>query len=198
MKTFLSLLMALSLCSCASIPSNSFAPSKASQTVQNVSVSVPLSPAIADIHPTLSPVTMPYTKADVDCLSEAMYFEARGEGDKGLEAVGYVVTNRVESQRFPGSICEVVHQGVTKNGHMVRNRCQFGWYCDGAPEVIHDQKTYEHCRDLAKLILLKVAPNPIGHCLFFHEEHVRIHPHRRYAYQKRVGHQIFYNLVAVD
>src|SRR5690625_3991404 len=41
------------------------------------------------------------------CLAEAMYFEARGEGLAGQVAVGEVILNRVDSSRYPNSVCDV-------------------------------------------------------------------------------------------
>lgn len=43
-----------------------------------------------------------------ECLVRAMYFEANRSSDAGLLGVGTVVMNRVESQRYPETICGVV------------------------------------------------------------------------------------------
>jgi spore germination cell wall hydrolase CwlJ-like protein len=48
---------------------------------------------------------------DVGCLVEAIYFEARGEGVVGMIAVGQVILNRVNDERFPRDVCSVVHAG---------------------------------------------------------------------------------------
>jgi spore germination cell wall hydrolase CwlJ-like protein len=45
-----------------------------------------------------------------DCLVRAMYFESNRSSQDGLMAVGTVVMNRVESDRFPNTICGVVGQ----------------------------------------------------------------------------------------
>src|SRR5665811_41386 len=45
-----------------------------------------------------------------DCLVRAMYFESNRSSHDGLMAVGTVVMNRVDSQRFPNTICGVVSQ----------------------------------------------------------------------------------------
>ena len=47
----------------------------------------------------------------LDCLAEALYFEARGESVKGQFAVADVILNRVESPLFPKTVCGVVQQG---------------------------------------------------------------------------------------
>lgn len=51
-------------------------------------------------------------KGDKHCrkMAEAIYFEARGEGYKGMVAVGNVIMNRVKSPYFKDTIHEVVHR----------------------------------------------------------------------------------------
>ncbi len=44
------------------------------------------------------------------CLMRAMYFESIRSSRDGLLAVGTVVMNRVESPKFPSSVCRVVGQ----------------------------------------------------------------------------------------
>src|SRR5438045_1045344 len=55
------------------------------------------------------------------CLTQAIYFEARGESEEGKRAVAYVVMNRVGNPRFADTVCGVVHQGGPKPP------CQFSW-----------------------------------------------------------------------
>lgn len=45
-----------------------------------------------------------------ECLARAMYFESNRSSPDGMLAVGTVVMNRVESDRYPGDVCEVVGQ----------------------------------------------------------------------------------------
>ena len=58
------------------------------------------------------------------CLAEAMYFEARNQGWKGMLAVGVVIQNRVKDPRYPSHICSVVRQGKYWQGHPVKHKCQ--------------------------------------------------------------------------
>ena len=46
------------------------------------------------------------------CLTEALYFEARGETVEGLVGVAEVILNRVDHVRYPDSVCGVVNQGT--------------------------------------------------------------------------------------
>ena len=68
-------------------------------------------------------------RASRDCLAKAIYHEARGEPEAGQWAVASVVLNRVNSPRYPSSVCDVVYQNAA-----LRNRCQFSFACDGIPD----------------------------------------------------------------
>lgn len=196
MKLILALLMMLGLGACASLPS---ATKPLPETTQTASLkpAVPSISMVAMKHPPpiVSP-KMPYTQADVNCMSSVLYHEARGESDKGLEGVGYVVMNRVHSKRFPNTVCGVVHQGIYHHGHIVRYHCAFSWYCDGRPDTIHNLKEYNRCKEIAKLVLIGFAPNPVGKCLYFHaaRRHHRDRHRRLYAAEIRIGRQLFYEL----
>jgi spore germination cell wall hydrolase CwlJ-like protein len=89
------------------------------------------------------------------CLTEALYFEARGETVRGMFAVAEVVLNRVDDPRYPGSVCGVINQGTGK-----KFRCQFTYTCDGRPETMTDQRAYERVGKIAKL-MLNNAPRPL-------------------------------------
>lgn len=49
-------------------------------------------------------------RAQIYCLSKAVYHESRGEQITGQVAVAYVVLNRVNSDNYPDNICSVVYQ----------------------------------------------------------------------------------------
>ena len=96
----------------------------------------------------------------MQCLAMNMYHEARDQGTAGRLAVSAVVLNRVNDDRFPNSVCEVVLQGPTRASwknpsisYPIKNKCQFSWYCDGKSDEIKDEKTYKKILDFASLIL---------------------------------------------
>ena len=96
----------------------------------------------------------------MQCLAMNMYHEARDQGTAGRLAVSAVVLNRVNDDRFPNSVCEVVFQGPTRASwknpsisYPIKNKCQFSWYCDGKSDEIKDEKTYQKILDFASLIL---------------------------------------------
>jgi spore germination cell wall hydrolase CwlJ-like protein len=89
------------------------------------------------------------------CLSEALYFEARGETVKGQFAVAEVIMNRVASTRYPDNVCGVINQGTGR-----KFACQFTYTCDGRKEVINEKATYTRLRKIAKLMLSDM-PKPL-------------------------------------
>ena len=93
---------------------------------------------------------MPEAKGGDDwtCLTEALYFEARGEKIEGIFAVADVILNRVESPRYPDTVCGVVRQGT--GGKWM---CQFSYYCDGEPEHISEPAAWEKVGKVARIML---------------------------------------------
>ena len=60
---------------------------------------------------------------ELDCLSQAVYYEARGESSEGQAAVAQVVLNRLRHPGFPKTVCGVVYQGAQDQA------CQFSFAC---------------------------------------------------------------------
>lgn len=101
-----------------------------------------------------------WLEEQIECMAQNVYHEARGQGTAGRLAVIAVTSNRVQDDRYPDTVCEVVKQGPTRpswkgTGEMipVRHRCQFSWYCDGKADTIHDQKVYYEIYNLASLVV---------------------------------------------
>jgi len=85
---------------------------------------------------------------ELHCLSEAIYYEARGETIEGQIAVAEVIMNRVDSRHYPDTVCGVVTQGADR-----RNSCQFSYKCDGAPERMSEKNAAARARDVAILLM---------------------------------------------
>ena len=72
-----------------------------------------------------------HSKADsLSCLAEAVYFEARSESFVAQLAVANVVLQRVQSERYPDKICDVVRQGRTWKGNPVKNIANVDAYAE--------------------------------------------------------------------
>jgi spore germination cell wall hydrolase CwlJ-like protein len=85
--------------------------------------------------------------AEHRCLSEALYYEARGEGENGQKAVAEVVFHRMNHGNYGHSICAVVYEGAGHQG------CQFSFTCNG--ELTHgkEQDAWRESEQLAARIL---------------------------------------------
>ena len=121
------------------------------------------------------------------CLTEALYFEARGENVVGQVAVAEVILNRVDSKSYPGSVCGVVHQGESK-----RNGCQFSFICDGKVEHIGDRKSFEELGKVAWVMLQGKPRILTGKATHYHNSSVLPRWAKRLVRTARIGDHIFY------
>jgi len=121
------------------------------------------------------------------CLSEALYFEARGESVKGQFAVAEVIMNRVASARFPASLCGVINQGTGK-----KYQCQFTYTCDGRKEVISEPRAYARVGKIARLIMDGKVPALTEGATHYHTTAVRPNWSRVYKRTARIGTHLFY------
>lgn len=123
----------------------------------------------------------------VHCLAETIYHEARGEPIAGQRAVGNVVLNRVQSNKFPDTICKVVYQPK-----------QFSW-------VGHVKKPKENdpafikSKMLASGLIMQrdlgliIYPMPMYNATFFSREPIKL-KFNKLKYLGMIGHHKFYEL----
>ncbi len=137
-----------------------------------------------------APRYLSYNK-EIECLSNAIYFEARGESEAGQRAVARVVLNRVKSKFYPDSICGVVYQ----NDHM-KNACQFSFACDGKPDRIKNLKAFEIAEAIAKQVFrcedTRCGKGPLGRSTHYHADYVSPGWARKLERTGQVGRHIFY------
>lgn len=124
---------------------------------------------------------------DLDCLTQAAYYEARGEGREGMQAVAQVVLNRVRHGAFPNSVCGVVYQGAGR-----RTGCQFSFTCNGAMRGGVNRGAWNRARDVASKALSGAVFAPVGNATHFHTTGVS--PGWRHALVRvnQVGQHLFY------
>lgn len=82
------------------------------------------------------------------CLTEVIYFEARGEAVRGQMAVAQVVLNRAFSGYYPTTVCGVVYQN--KHRHLA---CQFTFACDNVADVVKEPEMWERAKKIAQASL---------------------------------------------
>ncbi|WP_239590783.1 cell wall hydrolase [Vitreimonas flagellata] len=83
------------------------------------------------------------------CLSQAIYYEARGETQRGQVAVAEVIMNRVRSNAYPNSICGVVFQGSHRS-----TGCQFTFTCDGSLGQRPRGRAWDRAQRVATAVML--------------------------------------------
>ena len=135
----------------------------------------------------LDSLRMPKMNRELKCLSEALYFEARGEQIEGQIAVADVIINRKNSNRFPSTICGVVSEGSHK-----KHACQFSYNCDGKLELIYDKKTYSRIAKLSSMILNGAFSDVTNGATFFHASEVSPSWSKKFKKTRKIGRHIFY------
>lgn len=124
---------------------------------------------------------------DWQCLSEALYFEARGESVKGQFAVAEVILNRVDSAEFPDTVCGVIHQGTGR-----KHQCQFTYTCDGQDEVMSNDAAAARAGKVAGLMLRGAPRSLTGGATYYHARSVSPKWARRMARTATIGVHHFY------
>jgi len=125
----------------------------------------------------------------LDCLTRNIYWEAASEPFEGKVAVAQVTMNRVESGRFPDSVCGVVYQ---KNVFYEKVVCQFSWYC----ETNHKTRAvytplWRESEEVAKKVLLENFRLPgLKNALYYHADYVN--PNWGKPRIEKIGRHIFY------
>lgn len=147
----------------------------------------------------IAPDSIEYSKAFLDtlpranggpqwrCFAEALYFEARGESTKGIFAVGEVILNRVDSARYPDTLCRVINQGTGR-----KYACQFSYTCDGHPEVIHEPRAYTKVGKIARLLMDGVPRELTSGATHYHTKAVNPSWARRFPRTAEIGFHYFY------
>jgi spore germination cell wall hydrolase CwlJ-like protein len=115
---------------------------------------------------------------DHQCMARVMYFESIRSSDEGMLAVGTVVMNRLESGKYPTTVCGVVGE---KN--------QF------APGVLskpmQEGKSRERAERVASAVLSGKRHRGVGKAMFFHTAG-RTYHYKNMHYVAVAGGNAFY------
>jgi spore germination cell wall hydrolase CwlJ-like protein len=126
--------------------------------------------------------------AEHRCLSEVLYYEARGEGDKGQKAVAEVIFHRMNSGNYGHSICAVVYEGAGHPG------CQFSFTCNGDLDRSKEARAWSNSERLAAEILTDQAwrKDSTGGATNYHA--VSVSPDWADTLEKtgQIGNHVFY------
>ncbi len=85
------------------------------------------------------------TWSEHECLSRTVYWESKGQGDRGMALVAQTTINRVNSEKkyFPNTICQVIKQRIGRS-------CAYSFYCDGKSDRPVELDEYKKAKDIAQ------------------------------------------------
>ena len=134
-------------------------------------------------------VTAAERTKQLDCLTRNIYWEAANEPFEGKVAVAQVTLNRMESGKFPDSVCGVVYQ---KNVFYEKVVCQFSWYCEGNHKLKPVHRTlWRESEEVAKKVLLEGFRLPsLENAMYYHADYVN--PGWKLPKIEKIGRHIFY------
>jgi N-acetylmuramoyl-L-alanine amidase len=128
--------------------------------------------------------------ADLRCLAENIYFEARGEPLPGQYAIAEVTMNRLASPYFPGTICEVVHD---TRWDPLRRRliAHFSW-TELEPRSEPTGPAWKQAIDVATAVYDKVYTPVVPNALFYHATSIRPYWAKTKRVVAKIGNHVFY------
>jgi spore germination cell wall hydrolase CwlJ-like protein len=119
---------------------------------------------------------------EVECLARNIYFEARNQSIKGQYAVGFVTLNRVRSNQYPKTICEVVYQPY-----------QFSWTIDLKYANPKNKKAWETAVLISTNIIGgKIKDDITQGALHYHADYVNPKWNRNMVKVRQIDNHIFY------
>lgn len=131
------------------------------------------------------------SKTELDCLTENIYHESRGEPVEGQIAVAATTLNRLMSDRYPDTVCDVVYE-----------KGQFSW--TNMNKKIKKPKVYDRIKnEIAKPMLMGLLTHEYHDVTMFHADKVylpekdrwvTLRPYWSEHYEKftQIGNHIFY------
>lgn len=143
------------------------------------------------------------------CMAMNIYHEARGDNLAGKYAVADVVINRVESTRYPNTVCDVVMQGPVRESwktkqdpnlpdserkyNPIRNMCQFSWWCDGRDDTPYNMDLWREAQEIAYMIFVLGNYRGIAEgATHYHATYVNPTWNRKMQHVGRIGEHLFF------
>jgi len=137
---------------------------------------------------TAADVAMVQLLAEHRCLSEVLYYEARGEGTDGQMAVAEVIFHRLRHGNYGHSICAVVYDGSGTHS------CQFSFACHGQLAQPKTPGAWRRAETLAARILTGETQlgDTTGDAISFHAASVNPDWADSMVRTVRIGNHVFY------
>ena len=127
----------------------------------------------------------------LECMTQAVYYEAATEGADGQRAVAQVILNRMHHPAYPNTVCGVVYQGSDRP-----TGCQFTFTCDGSLARVPAPSLWKQAQKIAAQALAGKVFAPVGHATHYHADYVLPYWADSLDKSVQVGRHIFYRLKA--
>lgn len=123
----------------------------------------------------------------LDCMTAALYYEARWESVDGQRAVAQVVLNRLRHPAYPKTVCGVVFEGSN-----LKTGCQFSFTCDGSMRGQPIPAVWARARTLAEAALNGYVMRKVGTATHYHAVYVAPYWSPNLVKVSTIGAHIFY------
>ena len=122
----------------------------------------------------------------LQCLTQAIYYEAAAEPESGQRAVAQVVLNRVRHPAFAKTVCGVVYQRFNASV------CQFSFVCDGSLARRPVAALWNRAQRIAAAALAGQVEPDVGTATHYHADYVFPGWAPHLAKLAKIGAHIFY------
>ena len=122
------------------------------------------------------------SKAQIECLVRNAYFESRGQGVKGMQAVTWVVLNRTKHPAYPSTPCAVIKQPQ-----------QFSWVSN-KPVQVKEKDAYMQAERVVEGVLSGKLKDNTNSSTHFHSARIKPVWASRLSYTTTIGSHCFYKL----
>ena len=130
-----------------------------------------------------------FTVKERYCLQQNVYFEARNQSTLGQVSVAWVTLNRMDSKKFPSTICKVIWQNK-----------QFSWTHDGKRDSPGKSKVEQLAWTMAGHVVEAVLQDyvwgrnsdAVGRALFYHADYVKPVWRHNLIKVAKIDNHIFY------
>jgi N-acetylmuramoyl-L-alanine amidase len=125
-----------------------------------------------------------FSKEEIYCMQQNIYFEARNQDITGQASVAWVTLNRLFSTKFPSTICDVVWQNK-----------QFSWTHDGKSDTPKEISAWERAGNVVKMVLEDYAwgkDDPTHGATHYHANYVSPYWVSSFSPTTVIGIHVFY------
>jgi N-acetylmuramoyl-L-alanine amidase len=128
---------------------------------------------------------------ETQCLTEAGWFEARNQGQVGIDAVYSVIINRTKSGKYPKTYCEVINQPYQFS---FRNNIKYNTGIKINPSSTEKQLLKDIQNKAIMVVFGKFDQNLPYNVLFYHNQKIKPDWGKKFKKYAVINDHVFYLL----